>query len=119
MTTFIRPRENQQLHSANLRSKPAPQSERFQALVSQWSDTDCMDLRQAEQSTEHQVLCAVSQQLLASSYRAVRAVHCRFCAGELTLRGRVPNFYQKQLAQESVRRIPGVLSIVNLIEVVE
>ncbi len=38
--------------------------------------------------------------------------------GVLFLRGRLSSFYQKQLAQEAVSRIPGVTGLVNEAEVV-
>jgi osmotically-inducible protein OsmY len=36
----------------------------------------------------------------------------------LTLTGRVPTFYLKQLVQEAVRHVPGVQQVRNLIDVV-
>lgn len=43
---------------------------------------------------------------------------CEFDAGELFIRGQVPSFYLKQLAQEAVVGIDGVHQVVNEIEVV-
>ena len=40
-------------------------------------------------------------------------------AGTVTLTGVVASYYAKQLAQEFTRRIPGVVSIINLIEVAQ
>jgi osmotically-inducible protein OsmY len=40
-------------------------------------------------------------------------------SGGLVLRGRLPNFHHKQLAQETVRRLAGVRQIINKIEVVD
>ena len=37
--------------------------------------------------------------------------------GEITLRGQVSSYFQKQMAQEAVRRVDGVRGIRNLIEV--
>lgn len=37
--------------------------------------------------------------------------------GNLVLRGKVSSFYQKQLAQEAVKRIEGVRQVTNCIEV--
>ena len=36
----------------------------------------------------------------------------------LTLRGRLPSFYLKQLVQEAVRHVPGVQRVRNMIDVV-
>jgi osmotically-inducible protein OsmY len=37
--------------------------------------------------------------------------------GTVTLTGTVTSFYAKQLAQEFTRRVPGVVCVINLIEV--
>ena len=39
--------------------------------------------------------------------------------GTVTLTGMVTSFYTKQLAQEFTRRVPGVVCVINLIEVTE
>jgi osmotically-inducible protein OsmY len=44
-------------------------------------------------------------------------VSCDCREGILYLRGHTHSFYQKQLAQEAVRRLDGVESVVNEIEV--
>jgi osmotically-inducible protein OsmY len=49
---------------------------------------------------------------------AGRQVFCENHDGVLLLRGRVSSFYEKQLAQEAVRKLEGVDQIVNQIEVV-
>ena len=38
-------------------------------------------------------------------------------AGNVRLTGMVESYYAKQLAQEFTRRIPGVVNVINLIEV--
>jgi osmotically-inducible protein OsmY len=59
-----------------------------------------------------------AEQLLSeSSYAALKAVRCECEAGVLTLRGALPSFYHKQLAQELVARVDGVRRVVNAIEV--
>ncbi len=55
--------------------------------------------------------------LAACPYHALRAVYCEFRQGILTLRGRLPSFYYKQMAQEAVNGLLGVSQIVNQIEV--
>ena len=47
-----------------------------------------------------------------------KSIGCDYSEGVLTLRGRLPSYYLKQLAQTYVRRIDGVQAIVNGIEVV-
>jgi osmotically-inducible protein OsmY len=39
--------------------------------------------------------------------------------GRVTLHGRVASYFQKQMAQESVRRVTGVVQIQNLLEVAQ
>jgi hypothetical protein len=56
--------------------------------------------------------------LRRSSYFELRDVSCDFSGGTLTLRGRVPSYHLKQLAQASVAEVPGVVEIDNRVEVV-
>jgi osmotically-inducible protein OsmY len=50
---------------------------------------------------------------------AFRGVVVAAHAGTVTLTGVVASYYAKQLAQEFTRRIPGVVSVINLIEVTQ
>jgi osmotically-inducible protein OsmY len=56
--------------------------------------------------------------LLGGSYWALRRVSCEYSDGLLTLRGRLPSYYFKQVAQEMAARVPGVGHVENRIEVV-
>jgi osmotically-inducible protein OsmY len=62
---------------------------------------------------------AAKARLRTSPYVAVQRIECD-CddRGVLLLRGRLHSFYQKQLAQEAVARLPGVSQVVNETEVV-
>jgi osmotically-inducible protein OsmY len=60
---------------------------------------------------------AARQRLATTGYRTLRAVECSFRDGRMTLRGEVPSYYHKQLAQETMRDAPHVTQIVNQIEV--
>ena len=51
--------------------------------------------------------------LRTSNYLELRRVSCEFHEGVLTLRGRVPTFYLKQIAQELIRQLDGVVEINN------
>jgi len=53
-----------------------------------------------------------------SPYLEVRRVVCEFHEGMLCLRGRVPNYYLKQIAQTVVLGMDGVDEIHNQLEVV-
>jgi osmotically-inducible protein OsmY len=44
-------------------------------------------------------------------------ITCHFEDGVLTLRGKLPSFYLKQLAQEAVREVHRVRRVINEIEV--
>lgn len=57
------------------------------------------------------------RRLRRNPHRCVREVTCDYHEGVLFLHGRVPSYYFKQLAQESVRGLEGVEEIVNRIEV--
>jgi osmotically-inducible protein OsmY len=52
------------------------------------------------------------------SHTALRNISCTAEQGVLVLEGRLSTFFQKQLAQEIVANIEGVLQVVNNIEVV-
>ena len=58
------------------------------------------------------------QALRRSSYFELRNVSCEFSGGVLILRGRVPTYHLKQLAQASVADVPGVVEVHNRVEVV-
>ncbi len=56
--------------------------------------------------------------LQTTPYADVKAVQCECHEGVLVLRGRVSTYYHKQLAQEAVRDIQGIESIVNVVGVI-
>jgi osmotically-inducible protein OsmY len=55
--------------------------------------------------------------LRQSGYLALRGVACDARDGVITLRGRLPSYYLKQVAQSIAARIEGVRRVVNEIEV--
>jgi osmotically-inducible protein OsmY len=55
--------------------------------------------------------------LQGSPYVAIRRIAVQYDQGVLFLRGRVTRFYEKQLAQEAVANLDGVVRVVNEIEV--
>jgi hypothetical protein len=55
--------------------------------------------------------------LRGNSYLALKNVSCDYRDGVLILRGCLPTYYLKQLAQAAVARIDGVERVVNEIEV--
>ncbi len=78
-----------------------------------------MDLRTdcGSQSPAHEVTEAAKDRLRRTSYRALRALSCEYDHGVLFLRGQLPSYYQKQLAQEAVIGLAGVAQVVNETEV--
>jgi len=78
-------------------------------------------MRTASKHTEglhpHSVERAARQRLAKTGYHKLKAVECSFRDGRIILRGAVPSYYHKQLAQESVRNSPHITQIVNDIEV--
>jgi hypothetical protein len=55
--------------------------------------------------------------LKSKSRRAFRDVSCEYDSGTIILRGRSASYYDKQVAQETVRGVGGVNHVVNEIEV--
>jgi len=75
--------------------------------------------RGSGRSVSHRISLAAKERLRQSLYSGLRSISCE-CdgAGVLVLRGQVPTFYQKQLAQEAVLRVEGVAQVVNQVDVV-
>ncbi len=68
--------------------------------------------------TQKEVVEAEAEaRLRQSPYREIRRVTCEFHEGVLTLRGRVPTFYLKQVAQSLVLWMEGAEEINNRLEV--
>ena len=59
----------------------------------------------------------VERRLGESSYAPMRRVSCEYHEGVLILRGHVPSFYMKQIAQTLVGKVKGVGVVVNRLEV--
>jgi osmotically-inducible protein OsmY len=59
------------------------------------------------------------RRLTQSPYHAVRRINVEERHGVLTLSGRMPNFFLKQMAQTAVAGVEGVKRIINRIDVVE
>lgn len=57
------------------------------------------------------------RRLSQTPYRTIHRLSCQFDGHVLTLRGRLPSFYQNQLAQEAVAGMEDVERVVNLVEV--
>ena len=62
-------------------------------------------------------IASAQAHLRASSYHALRSLVCEYSGGVLTIRGRVPSFYLKQIVQTELARKVRFSSINNLVEV--
>jgi osmotically-inducible protein OsmY len=60
---------------------------------------------------------AATECLLKSPYHDVRKVLCEYDHGILFLRGRLPSFRLKQIAQEAIARVKEVTQVINEIKV--
>jgi osmotically-inducible protein OsmY len=56
--------------------------------------------------------------LHSNSYLAMKNISCESLDGVLTLRGHLPTYYLKQIAQMIVAQVEGVKHIDNQIEVI-
>jgi len=72
-----------------------------------------------ERTSSHELARAARKRLKNTCYRSIRGLTCE-CddRGVLYLRGYLSSYYQKQLAQEALSDLPGVVEIVNQAEVV-
>ncbi len=72
-----------------------------------------IDQAVAQQPLEQRIQLALS----TSPYVSGKRVLCRADRGQVTLSGQVSSYFQKQMAQETVRRFDGVEQIENLLVV--
>jgi len=63
------------------------------------------------------VVAAANDCLHNNSNIPAQQVSCEYEQGVLLLRGRLATYYQKQVAQEAVKGLYGVVQVVNNIEV--
>ncbi len=67
----------------------------------------------------HQLARAAKDRLLNSPYATLQQVSCHCDGPHLILRGRLPSFYYKQLAQEVVGKVYDGLQVINETEVIQ
>lgn len=72
----------------------------------------------ASERSEHELIEAVRSALYVAGYAPLRHLEIEICGGIVVLWGRVPTYYQKQLAQVTAQRVAGVRGIANGLEVV-
>lgn len=64
------------------------------------------------------VVDAAKARLQQSPYLTIRDLSFEYDQGVLFLRGQLPSYYHKQIAQTTLARLPGVSQIINETEVV-
>jgi hypothetical protein len=60
---------------------------------------------------------AASKLLQSSSYAALRGLRCEVMETVAVVHGVVPSYFLKQMAQSVIRRLDGIQSVMNLVEV--
>lgn len=74
--------------------------------------------RSNEPCAEFKIDAEAKARLRTHSHLSRQRIWCEYDAGTLFLRGQVPSFYLKQLAQTAMAEVDGVQQVVNDIEVV-
>ena len=59
----------------------------------------------------------VQSRLRSSPYPSIQRLKSRVRKGRVVLRGRVPTFFEKQIAQESIADLDGIEQVENRVEV--
>jgi osmotically-inducible protein OsmY len=77
-----------------------------------------MDTQTAGTASQAQLQELAERRLRSNPYLALKNISCDYLNGALILRGRVENYYLKQVAQEVVARVEGLERIENQIQVV-
>ncbi|MFH1267255.1 MAG: hypothetical protein ABIK89_16125 [Planctomycetota bacterium] len=75
------------------------------------TDADCPD------AASQRIVVEIRRRLCSTGHHVLRLIEPEVCDGAVVLRGRVPTYYLKQLAQSVLLTDRLVETIVNLIEV--
>ena len=70
-----------------------------------------------DETQAKQILAVARERILHQSHLSVQRIWCEYNGKRLYLRGQVPSYYLKQLAQTAVSGLDGVSQVVNEIEV--
>jgi osmotically-inducible protein OsmY len=60
----------------------------------------------------------IRRALNATGYSPLRAIEVAVHDGQISLRGRVPSYFMKQIAQATVMAVPGVGELCNELDVI-
>ncbi len=80
-------------------------------------NTDTLARGRCLDTAADQVLSDVRRRLRDAGHRVLRQVSCEYSNGAVVLRGRVPSYYVKQIAQSVLMASPIVDQVVNLLVV--
>lgn len=71
-----------------------------------------------ESIVEHPLISTVRRSLRQTGYLELRNLHVTVNVNCVTLDGRVPSYFLKQLAQSAATRVPGIDRLINAVEVI-
>lgn len=74
-------------------------------------------LTEIEKDSSRDLLHRVDMAIKGSPHLAGHRVFCQEESGIVVLHGRVTSFFQKQMAQETLKRLEGVEKVINELEV--
>lgn len=80
---------------------------------------DTLNRTPSPDSESQRAALEISRRLSSAGYHALRLIDCEYCDGVVALRGRVPTYYLKQMAQSAVLTHPEVRTVLNLLEVTD
>ena len=84
----------------------------------EWISTDRTHVNpNTHTATSDRVVEDLERRFRQSTYCPIRNLKCDFHEGVLTIRGRLPSYYLKQVAQTIARNVDGVEEVVNRVEV--
>lgn len=70
-----------------------------------------------DESQAERIIALARDRILHQPHLSVQRIWCEYSSRQLYLRGQVPSYYLKQLAQTAVSGLEGVSQVVNEIEV--
>lgn len=76
-------------------------------------------MRREAQQGDQRLREGIASALDSTGYPLLRQLGLHYESGTVTLFGRVPSYFLKQLAQVTVMSVPGVRAIDNQLQVVE
>ena len=82
-------------------------------------DTDTCTCEDRRDTASERVRLEIRRRLCAAGYHGLRQIECEYSDGVVILRGCVPTYYVKQIAQAVLLTSPIAEEVVNLIDVSE